>query len=152
MILKAQRLSKEYKLTTISKNFKSSFGTTNRIEPKVLYIKLFAWAKHTANMEDYALDVEQLIKKIKLKFKEYAIENDIFDSQIYFNINMKKLIVKENETFHASFEFTIKQKDPINSNIIELRREIENITNNTITQIERSSNFEFSIKKIATSL
>ena len=40
-----KRNLKEIKLEPVSNNFKATYGTVNRLEPNVIYVKLFCWRK-----------------------------------------------------------------------------------------------------------
>ena len=70
MIENNVRLRKEYKLKTTQSNFKIIFGTTNRINPSVIYIKLNTWVKYVGIIKDYNDNINYLNTSTKLAIKK----------------------------------------------------------------------------------
>ncbi len=147
MELKIKRNAREIKLELESPNFKGSYGTMNKLEPSVIYIKLFTWLKHNDDIYNYPENIETLKKKIKLKFKQYLSDSNLFTSKVFYNFDSKGVLVKANEHFHGSFEFTIKQTEPILEDIETIQCVIESICNKLINSMENSSIFEFQFSK-----
>ena len=147
MEVKIKRNAREIKLALESGNFKGSFGTMNKLEPSVIYIKLFTWLKHNDDIYNYPENMDILNKKIKLKFKEYLSDSKLFTSKVFYNFDIKGVLVKCDEHFHGSFEFTIKQNEPILEDIEEFKWIIEGICNKLIYSMENSSIFEFQFSK-----
>ena len=147
MDIKIKRNAREIKLELESPNFKGSYGTTNKSEPSVIFIKLFSWLKHDDDIYNYPENVENLKKKIKQKFREHISETDLFSPKTFYNFDTKGVLVKSDESFHGSFEFTIKQNEPIIENLDNIKLVIENICNKLIQSMENSSIFGFQFAK-----
>jgi len=144
---KTKRNSREIKLDLESDNFKGIFGSTNKYEPNVIYIKLTTWMNHTEPIYNYPSNMEQLNKKIKIKFGEYVKDTNSFVSKVFYNLDTKTVLVKEDDCFHGSFEFTIKQVEPTEVDMEKIKPVIEKLCNKIINSMEISSNFSFRLTK-----
>ena len=81
----------------------------------------------------------------KITGKAYALSTN---SDIYFyNLESKTVLVTANDCFHGSFEFTIKQNEPIESDLDILKPIIEKLCNKIINSMEVSPNFDFRLTK-----
>jgi len=145
--VKSKRNAREIKLDLESDNFKGSFGTLTKNEPNVVYIKLLTWMKHTDAIYEYPEHIEHLKKKIKIKFGEYADGSRLFASKIFYNLESKTVLVTADDCFHGSFEFTIKQNEPIESDLDVLKPVIEKLCNKIINAMEVSAYFDFKYSK-----
>lgn len=144
------RLRKEFKITTISKNFKSIFGISNRKDPLIMYIKLNTWVNYSGDLNYYNENINKLNSRVKLKIKDELNKSGIFDTTFFYTPELKKILYKGQSTFHACFEITIKQKKPIETDIAVINNKIESMINNLINTIENNHNFNFMIKKNGT--
>lgn len=142
-----KRNLKEIKLEPTSKNFKATYGTVNRLEPSVIYVKLFCWAQHTDDIHEYKTNVIELNKNVKTKVRKLLRDTGVLNDLPFFNLNMKKVLFKENDSFHTSFEFTIRQKEPMYYDITEIKDIVENFVNKMIEYLELQNNFEFTVNK-----
>lgn len=147
MIVNSVRLRKEYKLIPKSENFKIVFGTTNRLNPVIIYTKLNTWIKYDGDIKDFNDNVNILNSNIRFKIKSELRSNRIFDDTFFFTPNIKKILLNTDNSFHGSFELTLKQNNPINNNINDLHSNIEDILNNVIAVMEKNKYFKFSIAK-----
>jgi len=147
MIENNVRLRKEYKLKTTQSNFKIIFGTTNRINPSVIYIKLNTWVKYVGIIKDYNDNINYLNTSTKLAIKKQLKHLGIFDNSFFYTPDLKKIMFNTENSFHGCFEFTIKQKGQSPTDIILLTKEIESICEQTIKAIEKNNMFEFNPKK-----
>jgi hypothetical protein len=141
------RLRKEYKISNKSQNFKTTFGTTNRVLPSVIYLKMDTWVKYTGDIKDYNEKINSLNSNIRFNIKN-EIRNAVNFTDIYFYTpNIKKVMLNVKNPFHACFEITLKQKEPIIYEISLLEDKLKIFSDNIINIIERTPHFEFNIKK-----
>jgi hypothetical protein len=140
------RYRKEYKIIPISKNFKTSFGISNRKKPSIIYIRLNSWAKYLYDIKEYGICLKILNSTIRNKIKSEIRDSMAFDPMFFYTPNIKKVLYKNQSKFHTCFEITIKQSEPIISNIEILTNKVENMINNIIGEIENDNNFVFSLK------
>jgi hypothetical protein len=141
------RLRKEYKLKTEKSNFKVIFGTTNRINPSVIYVKINTWVKYTGIIKDYNENINALNSSTKISIKQQLKHVGIFENAFFYTPEIKKVMFNNNNSFHACFEFTIKQKGELQMNILLLSKEIGVICEKVGKTMEKSNVFEFSSKK-----
>lgn len=141
------RLKKEYKLIPESDNFKVVFGTTNRITPKVIYIKINSWCKFNGDLDEYSKSMNDLSSKSKQIVKTQISNTKIFDNKFFYSTELKKILFNTNKPFHACFEITLRQNEPILKDVNLLNKEIENIVNGLIESLDKNNGFEFSKTK-----
>lgn len=141
------RLRKEFKLIPTSKNFKVTFGTTNRISPSVIYIKLNTWIKYTGEIKDYNDNINILNSDIRIAIKNEIRNINYFTDMFFYTPEIKKIITKKTNSSHACFEITLKQKEPLIYNIKSLNNCLFELTDKLICIIENNPNFQFNIKK-----
>ncbi len=141
------RLRKECKIITNSDNFKAVFGTTNRITPSVIYLKINTWVKYNGEVKNYNSDVDKLNSTIKMLIKREIREQNTFSSVFFYTPNIKKSIANTDNLFHVCFEITLKQNNPMIYDIKLLSDKIELLTNKLIQKIESSTTFEFTLNK-----
>jgi hypothetical protein len=141
------RLRKECKIKVNSSNFSSKFGIMNRMSPNVIYIKINSWLEYLGDFKDYSSYINNLNSTIKVEFKTLMNKSNIFDNVFIYTPNTKKNIIINNKKFHASFEFTIKQKEPISKDIDFIKKEIELVVNNIIEKIEKDTMFKYKLTK-----
>lgn len=147
MIENKLRLRRECKLNVNSKNFKCVYGTTNRLNPSVIYLKLNSWVKYDGDVKDYDLKINSLNYAVKNKIKKIIVENERFTSNYFYTPSIKKTINNNNNMFHICFEFTLKQKDLLELNINNLKMDLEDMSNSLIDVIEQENGFSYTIKK-----
>lgn len=141
------RLRKEFKIIPESKNFKIAYGTINRLNPIVIYVKVNTWAKYKGDIKYYNDNIDKLNSIVKNTFKRELNNSKTFDTKYFYTPDIKKVLTNSENYFHICFEFTIKQKNVIINDIKQLSDEIKNISNHMISSIENNSNFEFKEKK-----
>lgn len=145
-IIDNRRLSKEIKLNGVSDKFKISYGTTNRIEPNVVYLKFNAWCEYVGDFKEYINNIEEFIVFLKYNIKKNVFnEYNIFTNDFIFNIDYAKTI-KINKPFHFNLEITLKQKNT-EKDIKLLKEEMERISTDTLSLLEANDNFNFFLKK-----
>lgn len=142
-----KRLKKECKVNCKSKNFKSKFGISNRLNPTVIYVEINSWLEHLDDFKNYVSNINQLNSTIKNEIKKLMFNSKIFESSFFYTPNIKKNITSKNNKFYASFEFTIKQKESISNDNDSLKKEIEILTNSIIEKIESFKIFKYNLTK-----
>lgn len=147
MVENNTRLRKEYKIQTSSNNFKCVYGTINRLNPSVIYIKLNTWVKFISDIKEYGENVNKLNMSVKTNIRQEIKKAENFTDLFFYTPNIKKVMTDKNNFFHACFEITLKQKEPIIYEISVLNDKIKTLTDNIIKIIENDINFEFNITK-----
>lgn len=139
-----KRLNKEYKLTTNSKKFKAKVGTTNRLEPYVIYIIIDTWGKHVDIEGDNDV-IDELNKLVSIRMKKNVRTLDGFDGIILYTPIIKKTFSGDNKSFHMRFEFTMRQKEP--RELKDIEAYTTHFTNDIIDEVENFKHLEYSFSK-----
>lgn len=139
-----KRLNKEQKLTIKSKNFKAKVGTTNRLEPYVIYIIIDTWGKHI-NIDGSNDVIDDLNKLINIRMRKKIRMLDGFDGIILYTPTIKKTFSGNDKSFHMRFEFTMRQKEARELKVVEPHATL--FTNAIINEVEKFKELEYSISK-----
>jgi hypothetical protein len=142
------RLGKEYKISHNDDNFKIIFGTVNRLNPIVVYLKINFWVKHNGEHKEYSQNINSLNSSIKNKIRTEIRNSKNFKDTFFYTPNIKKVISNNKENpFHISLEITLKQKDPALLDIKLLNEKLESLSKNIIDSVKSNSVIEVVNKK-----
>lgn len=103
-----KKLVKEIKLN-VSDAIVLKYGTTNRENPKVIYINGKTWIKPLYE-GDYENAVKQAISDYKKDLKKRLIETEKFERNMLCEFDIRPEAMKFNKKKFLSFEIFIKQK------------------------------------------
>lgn len=138
-----RRLTKELKLNINNNNFKCILGTSNRLNPSVLYIKINAWCLYDSDIKNFKEDMIKLNSMVKNKFKEKLISSGLFKIDFIYTPEIKKTINTNKDTFYSKFEFTVKQREPITSDLKLIKFEIEKLIDIFLKDVEKNNFITF---------
>lgn len=136
---------KNFKLKKDYGNFKIISGTQNKAKPLIIFIRMCTWATYNGNGKDYKRNIEELNSNIRNSTKCQLRNSKIFDSNFIYTNEIKRSFFIKKTNFHASFEFTLKQREPISLDFNEITKQIEAFCQESITNIE--TNYLFKFKK-----
>ena len=139
-----KRLNKEQKLTINSKNFKAKLGTTNRLNPCVVYIIIDTWGKHI-NIDGSNDVIDDLNKLINVRMRKKIKMLDGFDGVILYTPMIKKTFSGDGKSFHMRFEFTMRQKRPRELRDVEIHA--THFANSIIDEVENFKDLKYSFSK-----
>ena len=143
MVEKYKKPLREVNFVLESTNFRGMFGTIDINKPNVIYVKLGSWCNHIKQIEDYDSNVSEFIKVLKVRFKQRLKSTELFIDNIIFNIHFKKILIRKDDRFYTSFEFTLKQKNETLKSIEYLTPVILELCNDIISDMEKSETFKF---------
>lgn len=137
-----KRTNKEINLNLID-SCEISYGTTNKFNPKVVYLTCKTWVKPKEN-KDYHKIIEDNFINLKKELFNKISNSTIFDKNFITNFEITKSAFKINKRNFLNFEIYLKQKN----NILMLQ-ELENdivilfkpLINNLIENFENNSLF-----------
>lgn len=133
-----RRLSKELKLNITNNNFKCVFGTSNRLNPSVLYIKINAWCLYDSNIKNFKEDISKLNSSVKNKFKQELINSGLLNNDFIYTPEIKKNITSIKDVFYSKFEFTVKQREPTITDLKLIKFEIEKLIDVVLKDVEKN--------------
>lgn len=145
-----ERIRKEIRINSNSNNFKIILGIANKNEPLVLYIKINSWGNYLGDYKNYNEYINKLNSNVKLLIKNELRNNQMFDNVFFYIPELKKTLNKNNTNMHCCFDLTIKQKQPIETDINKIKDSITYLSNKIVDSIENNHIFSFSLNKKST--
>ena len=145
-----ERIRKEIQINSNSNNFKIILGIANKNEPLVLYIKINSWGNYLGDYKNYNEYINKLNSNVKLLIKNELRNNQMFDNVFFYIPELKKTLNKNNTNMHCCFDLTIKQKQPIETDINKIKDSITYLSNKIVESIENNHIFSFSLNKKST--
>lgn len=145
-----ERIRKEIRINSNSNNFKIILGIANKNEPLVLYIKINSWGNYLGDYKNYNEYINKLNSNVKLLIKNELRNNQMFDNVFFYIPELKKTLNKNNTNMHCCFDLTIKQKQPIETDINKIKDSITYLSNKIVESIENNHIFSFSLNKKST--
>ena len=145
-----ERIRKEIRINSNSNNFKIILGIANKNEPLVLYIKINSWGNYLGDYKIYNEYINKLNSNVKFLIKNELRNNQMFDNVFFYIPELKKTLNKNNTNMHCCFDLTIKQKQPIETDISKIKDSITYLSNKIVDSIENNHIFSFSLNKKST--
>ena len=145
-----ERIRKEIRINSNSNNFKIILGIANKNEPLVLYIKINSWGNYLGDYKIYNEYINKLNSNVKFLIKNELRNNQMFDNVFFYIPELKKTLNKNNTNMHCCFDLTIKQKQPIETDINKIKDSITYLSNKIVDSIENNHIFSFSLNKKST--
>ena len=145
-----ERIRKEIQINSNSNNFKIILGIANKNEPLVLYIKINSWGNYLGDYKNYNEYINKLNSNVKLLIKNELRNNQMFDNVFFYIPELKKTLNKNNTNMYCCFDLTIKQKQPIETDINKIKDSITYLSNKIVESIENNHIFSFSLNKKST--
>lgn len=128
------RLNKEYKLN-VCDGIKVKYGTVNKINPSVIYIKCRMWVKPIFD-DDYKLITNNAYINLKKHIRKAIVDRDLFSSRhiLSFDIKPDNFIYKKS-TF-CSLSLFLKQKSETPMEAKKLKNIISSDFGNVLKEFE----------------
>ena len=136
-----ERIRKEIRINSNSNNFKIILGIANKNEPLVLYIKINSWGNYLGDYKNYNEYINKLNSNVKFLIKNELRNNQMFDNVFFYIPELKKTLNKNNTNMHCCFDLTIKQKQPIETDINKIKDSITYLSNKIVESIENNHIF-----------
>jgi len=110
------RLNTEKKID--SENFKLKIGTTNKINPLVVYIEGRAFISPQESKEDYSQDISEIKYNFKRAISNGLQESTLFDKNFIVDFQVASKGVSLNKKSFLSFQFLLRQNK---NNVLKLK-------------------------------
>ena len=136
-----ERIRKEIRINSNSNNFKIILGIANKNEPLVLYIKINSWGNYLGDYKNYNEYINKLNSNVKFLIKNELRNNQMFDNVFFYIPELKKTLNKNNTNMYCCFDLTIKQKQPIETDINKIKDSITYLSNKIVESIENNHIF-----------
>lgn len=102
------RLNSEKKIENDS--FKLKIGTTNKINPMVIYVEGKAFICPSEDKDDYAKDISEIKHVLKRSISDGLCTTDIFDNKYIIDFQVAASGIAVNKKSFLSFQFLLRQK------------------------------------------
>ncbi len=102
------RLNSEKKIENDS--FKLKIGTTNKINPMVIYVEGKAFISPEDDKEDYAKDIAEIKHVFKQSISDGLCTTDVFDNKYIIDFQVASSGIAVNKKSFLSFQFLVRQK------------------------------------------
>lgn len=104
----AVRLNNEKKIE--NEDFKLKIGTTNKINPIVIYVEGKAFICPTDDKDDYSRDISEIKHQFKRSISENLYGTDVFDGKYIMDFQVASSGISVNKKSFLSFQFLLRQK------------------------------------------
>jgi hypothetical protein len=102
------RLNSEKKIE--NENFKLKIGTTNKINPMVIYVEGKAFISPLEEKDDYSRDISEMKHALKRSISTNLYSADNFDNKYIVDFQVASSGVAVNKKSFLSFQFLLRQK------------------------------------------
>ena len=106
-----KRTNKEIKLN-LTELFDISYGSTNKYNPKVIYISCKTWVEPKEEIE-FDNVIGNIFTKFKKELLNRILQSDIFNRKFISNFEIKSSSLQKNKKNFFNFEIYLKQKDKV---------------------------------------
>jgi len=137
------RLNSEKKIENDS--FKLKIGTTNKINPMVIYVEGKAFICPTDDKDDYTRDVAEMKHVLKQSISSGLMGSDIFDNKYIVDFQVASNGIAVNKKSFLSFQFLMRQKRDNVMKLTEVKDKSENMINGIVDDLKEcisEHNFE----------
>lgn len=107
-----KRTNKEIKLNDINDLFEMSYGTTNKYQPKVIYLSCKTWVEPQEEKEFNSI-IENIFIKFKKELFNKISNSNVFDKNFITNFEITKSSLQLHKKNFFNFEIYLKQKNKI---------------------------------------
>ena len=105
------KLNKEYQFK-VSDKIRAKIGTTNRNEPKVVYVHGRAWVTPLQD-DDYSKIIDRISKSFKHDVKRMIVEDYLFNTKYILDFNLSTTAMSIGKKSFLSFDLFLKQERDI---------------------------------------
>ena len=123
------RLNSEKKID--NENFKLKIGTTNKINPMVIYVEGKAFISPLDDKDDYSRDISEMKHALKHSISANLYGSENFDNKYIVDFQVAASGVAVNKKSFLSFQFLLRQK---RDNIMKLS-DVKNLSEGMINNV-----------------
>lgn len=142
------RLNSEKKIDNDS--FKLKIGTTNKINPIVIYVEGKAFISPLEDKDDYSRDIYEMKHALKQSITSNLCEAKYFDNKYIVDFQVAASGISVNKKSFLSFQFLLRQKRDNVLKLTEIKNGSEKMINNIANALRDSiieHNFSLSKSK-----
>ena len=113
------RLNSEKKIE--NDDFKIKIGTTNKINPIIIYVEGKAFISPTEDKDDYSRDISEMKHVLKQSISEHLRATDSFDNKYIVDFQVASNGIQVDKKSFLSFQFLMRQNKDNVLKLIEVK-------------------------------
>lgn len=110
MLTNNRRTAKEYKLDNDETGIKSKYGTLNKNNPEIIYIRSRATITPTVKKKDFSEEVELIKKTFVNSIKTTIADSLVFENKHICSIEMSENGISFGKKSHVKYDVFLKPK------------------------------------------
>ena len=130
------RLNSEKKIENDS--FKLKIGTTNKINPMVIYVEGKAFISPEDDKEDYAKDIAEIKHVFKQSISDGLCTTDVFDNKYIIDFQAASSGIAINKKSFLSFQFLVRQKRDNVMKLTDVKAKTERMILNIVDSLKNA--------------
>ena len=130
------RLHNEKKID--NENFRLKIGTTNKINPIVVYIEGRTFICPSFEKEDYSKEISEIKRSLSQSISKNLRATPHFDDKYIMDFQVASSGVAKGKKSFLSFQFLLKQKKDNVLNLKELKETASDTINNIVNALQES--------------
>ena len=144
---KSVRLNSEK--TISNANFKIKIGTTNKVDPQVVYIEGKTFIQPEEVKDDYTRDISEIKRKFNRSLQSNLSKDQLFTNKYICEFQVAKNGIASNKKTFLSFQFLFRQRsDRKIMKLKDIKNASEPLINNIVNELaDHIENHNFTITK-----
>lgn len=130
------RLNSEKKIENDS--FKLKIGTTNKINPMVIYVEGKAFISPEDDKEDYTKDIAEIKHVFKQSISDGLCTTDVFDNKYIIDFQVASSGIAINKKSFLSFQFLVRQKRDNVMKLTDVKAKTEKMIINIVDSLKNA--------------
>ena len=130
------RLNSEKKIE--NEDFKIKIGTTNKINPIIIYVEGRAFITPTFDQDDYNKEIAEIKHVLKQSISQHLQTTDKFDNKYIVDFQVASNGIQINKKSFLSFQFLIRQNKDNVLKLIEVKNNSSNMVLEIVNDLKNS--------------
>lgn len=142
------RLNSEKRIE--NEDFKLKIGTTNKVNPLVIYVEGKAFISPTEEKDGYNKDISEIKHHFKRSISTSLAGSNIFDTKYILDFQVASSGISVNKKSFLSFQFLLRQKGEKIMKLIDVKTASEGMISSIVGSLKETiaeHNFELSKTK-----
>lgn len=130
------RLNSEKRID--AENFKLKIGTTNKIDPVVVYVEGRAFISPQEEKEDYSKDISEIKHNFSRAISRNISDSPLFDRKFILDFQVASKGISLSKKSFLSFQFLLRQNKDKILKLKELKENCEGLIKNIVDSLEEN--------------
>ncbi len=142
------RLNSEKRIE--NEDFKLKIGTTNKVNPLVIYVEGKAFISPVEEKDGYSRDISEIKHYFKRSISSNLAGSNIFDTKYILDFQVASSGISVNKKSFLSFQFLLRQKGEKVMKLTDVKTASEGMISNIVESLKETiteHNFELSKTK-----